>query len=130
MRRSPQEKKRLSFEKDCRNTYGENAGSSRKNVPRSRKRAHRAERRRVDLLLHAATGSPDRENADHVEQLLAARRPPAFRKVPDVPLGVVVEGQLRRRVRAGIDHETRAAVRVRRVRVRRRVPVDPVPDAG
>lgn len=32
-RRSPQEKKRLSYAKDRRNDYGENDKSSRKNVP-------------------------------------------------------------------------------------------------
>ena len=34
VRRSPQEKKALSYARDCRNVYGENDKSSRKNIPR------------------------------------------------------------------------------------------------
>jgi hypothetical protein len=37
MRRSPQEKKRLSYLKDGRNVYGENDKASRKNLPKKKK---------------------------------------------------------------------------------------------
>ena len=38
-RKSPQEKKALSYAKDRRNTYGENDKSSRKNIPRNDSRS-------------------------------------------------------------------------------------------
>ena len=99
MRRTPQEKKRLSYAKDCRNLYGENDKSSRKNIPRGRRRAHRANRRRADEALRAAVGPADEVVADAAEQVVRAMRPAVFRKSPDVPLGEVVEYRLRQRVR-------------------------------
>ena len=42
--KSPQDKKNASLERDRRNTYGENAKSSRKNIPKSKQLSHQAER--------------------------------------------------------------------------------------
>jgi hypothetical protein len=58
-RRSPQEKKRLSYSRDRRNYYGENDKSSRKNIARHKRRRHRAERHSVRQHLAAATGPAD-----------------------------------------------------------------------
>ncbi len=99
MRRTPQEEKRLSYAKDCRNAYGENDKSSRRNIPRGRQRAHRANRRRADRALRAAVGPVDEVVADRAEQVVRSTRPAVFRKSPDVPLGEVVEHRLRQRVR-------------------------------
>src|SRR4028119_181715 len=44
-RKTPQEKKRLSYAKDRRNTYGENDKSSRKNIRRRKRHPNRSNRR-------------------------------------------------------------------------------------
>ncbi|MBB5805734.1 hypothetical protein F4560_005502 [Saccharothrix ecbatanensis] len=120
MRRTPQEKKRLSYAKDCRNVYGENHKSSRKNIPRSRQRAHRANRRRADEALRAAVGRADEVLADSAEQAVRMVWPKVFRKYPDLPLGVLVEDRLKRRVRSGMDQEERSAIKLERMRRHRR----------
>ncbi|MEV4124415.1 hypothetical protein [Nocardia sp. NPDC049707] len=96
MRRSPQEKKQLSYAKDRRNAYGENDKASRKNLPRKRARVHRANRHRAHQDLLAATGLVDTETSDVAELRLRGRRPKEFRKQPDLSLGEY----LRRKSRA------------------------------
>ena len=44
-RKTPQEKKILSYAKDCRNNYGENDKSSRKAIPRRKQQQRQNERR-------------------------------------------------------------------------------------
>ena len=44
-RLTPQEKKVLSYAKDCRNVYGENDKSSRKAIPRRKQQQRQNERR-------------------------------------------------------------------------------------
>ncbi|WP_144441193.1 hypothetical protein [Bradyrhizobium sp. CCGE-LA001] len=100
--KSPREKKRLSYEHDRRNTYGENHKSSRKNIPRSKRRSHQDERRAVRQALLGAKGAVADESADeaHSQVLRQGRikKLKAFRKSPDSPLGEVVQRQLRRRM--------------------------------
>ena len=115
-KRSPQEKKVLSYAKDRRNGYGENDKSSRKAI-RVRKRApHRANRRRSGQILDAARGAGD------VAERLEGRRPKSWRKFGDGALGQVVQERLERRAREGIDEPARNAARIRRVRRRLRLP--------
>ncbi len=96
--KTPQQKKRLSLTKDRRNTYGENAKSSRKNIPKSKARSHqrvRAQAREdLDRLLKA--GDAD---AEVLQSTLATPRlqKGRWRKGPDTPLGVVVKRKLDRR---------------------------------
>ncbi|NBH07012.1 hypothetical protein, partial [Amycolatopsis sp. SID8362] len=73
-RKTPQEKKRLSYLKDRRDDYGENAKSSRKNLPRSKAFARRANRARESLALRAATGVPDEARAEAAELRLLGKR--------------------------------------------------------
>lgn len=87
-RRSPQEKKALSYVKDCRSNYGANDEASRKNLPRKRARVHRANRHRAHQVLLEATGSFDEVRCEAVEDQLRGRRPKVFNKWPDLPLGV------------------------------------------
>ncbi|MFI9509901.1 hypothetical protein [Nocardia sp. NPDC052566] len=94
MRRTPQEKKQLSYCKDRRNDYGENDKASRKNLPRKRARVHRANRHHAAQILSQSIGPFDPDRADHTEQELKSRRPKVFRKSPDVPLGDHVARQL------------------------------------
>lgn len=96
-KKTPQEKKRLSYAKDRRNVYGENDKASRKNLPRKRARVHRANRHRAHQVLLGATASADLVMADAVEQKLAGQRPHTFRKSPDLALGEYVQWKLTRR---------------------------------
>lgn len=99
--KTPQEKKRLSYEQDRRNTYGENQKSSRKNIPRSKQLSHQDERRAVRQALIAAQGDVADQVADEAQsQALRkgrVKRLKAFRKSPDSPLGEVIKRRLRRR---------------------------------
>ncbi|QPF90481.1 hypothetical protein [Bradyrhizobium commune] len=99
--KTPEEKKRLSYEHDRRNTYGENQKSSRKNIPRSKQLSHQDERRSVRQALIGAKGRVVDEAADEAQsQALRKGRMKkltAFRKSPDRPLGEVIERRLRRR---------------------------------
>ena len=99
--KTPQQKKRLSYEHDRRNTYGENQKSSRKNIPKSQQLSHQDERRSVRQALLAAQGKVAYVVADEVQSQALHRgrmkKLKAFRKWPDRPLGEVVERQLRRR---------------------------------
>ncbi|WP_298376541.1 hypothetical protein [uncultured Bradyrhizobium sp.] len=99
--KTPQEKKRQSYQHDRRNVYGENQKSSRKNIPRSKQLSHQEERRSVRQVLIAAQGSVADQVADEAQsQALSKGRTKklkAFRKSPDRPLREVVKRRLRRR---------------------------------
>lgn len=87
-RRSPQEKKALSYAKDRRNTYGENQKSSRKNIPLSKAKGHRALRRGAKLTL-------ERDPLDDAMQTDLPK--PKWRKWPDSSLGrVLVQRETKR----------------------------------
>lgn len=123
-RRSPQEKKALSYAKDRRNDYGENDKSSRKNLRRNKRIPNRADRHREHQVLSAAAGIavvPD--VVERAEAKLLAKKSmwmtKRWRKWRDAPLGEIVEGRLRRRVRLGMDHPVTASARIDRIRSRR-----------
>jgi hypothetical protein len=88
--KTPQEKKRLSYEKDRRNTYGENSKASRKGIPLSKARANRAERHTQDHVLATVVGLENSEDLVAVENLVRAAEPRKWRKNPDTPLGEVL----------------------------------------
>jgi hypothetical protein len=98
--KSPQEKKRLSLKRDRRNTYGENAKSSRKNIPRSKQRSHMKQRRVFAQTLRSIKGEAHGDGADLAEAVgrtkstLAKHR--SFKKRPDTPLEEVLAKQGRR----------------------------------
>jgi hypothetical protein len=98
--KTPQQKKRLSYEHDRRNTYGENQKSSRKNIPLSKQRSHQDERRSVRQALIAAQGETADDVVDeaqsHVLRRSRLKKLRAFRKSPDRPLGEVIERRSRR----------------------------------
>jgi hypothetical protein len=91
MRRSPQDKKALSYARDRRNVYGENDKSSRKNIPLARRRVHNANRHADRQQLLEAAGPIDAERAEAAEDRLRSRRPKSWRKSPDASLGQVLE---------------------------------------
>lgn len=119
---TPQEKKRLSYVKDRRNTYGENDKSSRKNLRRKRRLHHRRVRHHAAQTLRAAQGAPDATVEDAVEQKVRGRQSHGvrMRKWPDRPLGEVVEFRLGRRAERGLADPAGVEVKIRRIRRRLR----------
>jgi hypothetical protein len=99
--KSAPEKKALSIELDRRNTYGENAKASRKNIPSRKQRAHQQERRAVGQILDAIDVSPDPDDvlaAEGAAKVTArARKLKSFKKKPDTPLGEVIERKAARK---------------------------------
>ena len=99
--KTPREKKRLSYERDRRNTFGENQKSSRKNIPRSKQNSHQEERRSVRQALIVAQGNATEEVADEAQSQALRKgrikKLKAFRKSPDRPLREVIERQSLRR---------------------------------
>jgi hypothetical protein len=123
-RRSPQEKKALSYAKDRRNDYGENDKSSRKNIRRNKRAPNRADRHREHQVLSQATGiDVISDIAERAETKLSAKKSmwltKRWRKWRDAPLGQIVEGKLRRRARLGIDDAATVEARVERLHRRR-----------
>jgi hypothetical protein len=116
-RRSPQEKKRLSYSRDRRNWYGENDKSSRKNIARNKRHRHRSERHRAQQQLSAAVGTVDESvEAGVDERLTRARRGSRWRKFPDAQLGLYVAGTLAARAAKGISSAQAEQPRIERVR--------------
>ena len=92
--KDPEEKKRLSLERDRRNRYGENSKSSRKSIRRRKQRRHMDERRTVGEVLGRLKGSVQDDLAIEAELLAKTRvidsQRRGFKKQPDTPLGVVL----------------------------------------
>lgn len=96
-RRSPQEKKRLSYQRDRRDSYMESNKGARKTVPKAKRRRARTERRIVRSAL-PSTSLPDEIVAQ--EETFDARIAsigPGWRKSPGRTLGEHVRRQLDRR---------------------------------
>jgi hypothetical protein len=118
MRKSPQEKKRLSYLKDRRNSYGEHDKGSRTSIRLRKRSVNRANRRWEHLALAEFGGSPSPTGADAIERSLHRRRSKSWSKGSDTPLGTMVVAALRRRVTMGIDDPVRAGDRIRKVQER------------
>lgn len=99
MRRlTPQEKKRLSYERDRRNDYGESPHAARKSIPLRKALSHRANRHYQNQPLKRLSGySPDEEQADFAESQIYHCLPNDWQKSPDAPLGERVAGNMRAR---------------------------------
>ena len=124
-RRSPQEKKSLSYAKDRRNDYGENDKSSRKSIRRRKREPNRADRHRERQVLAVVTRvAIDQVIAADAERALAAKKSKWYtmqwRKWRDAPLADIVVNRLRRRAHAGMDDPALVEARVDRIRRRLR----------
>jgi hypothetical protein len=98
--KTPREKKRESYAKDRRNTYGEDSKASRKGVPRKKRRQNREERRLVNKA-YARNVEFDPEVADAAEAELVRKHKEVGRlKHPDKPLGQVLAKKLSQRIRS------------------------------
>jgi hypothetical protein len=94
---TPQEKKLVSLAMDRRNVYGENAKSSRKNVPRSKQIAHQALRRAANQPLLSLRGQVDEDTAAAADIQgivgIIERKRKGFAKSADAPLGMLLESK-------------------------------------
>ncbi len=90
--RTPQEKKALSYAKDCRNCYGESDKGSRKSIRRNKTFPNRAFRKNVNDVLHAAIGEVDLEKAETIDVKAKQIKRRKWKKWSDRPLGEVVKG--------------------------------------
>jgi hypothetical protein len=97
-RRTPAEKKKLSYARDHRNVYGENDKASRKAIPLRKRLRAKAARKRAKQGFAPGVVPESTEDGDHLDaELLPERDPRAWQKQPDAPLGRVVEKKLKRR---------------------------------
>lgn len=117
-RRSPQEKKRLTYSRDRRNWFGENDKGSRKIIARRKRHRHRAERHSVRQELAAAAGPADEDTGAFVQDrvLPRPRQGSRWRKMPDVPLGSYVASRLQRRINKGISDPGTEQARITKIR--------------
>jgi hypothetical protein len=93
-RRTPQEKKKLSYERDRRNIYGEAPHAARKAIPLRKALRNRANRHYQNQQLDYCGPTPDSDLADAMEWLIYHRVPKGWRKFPDAPLREVVPRKL------------------------------------
>jgi hypothetical protein len=88
-RKTPQEKKQLSYELDGRNAYGENDKASRKNVPLSKQRAAQAYRASTKQALDGVLSGADPDEAEARVRGVRSKGTgisTAWRKSPDISL--------------------------------------------
>lgn len=96
-RKTPQEKKALSYARDCRNTYGENDKSARKNIPLRKAKVNRGYRKKINQVLQQLSRDVDFEKAELIESSTRSIKREDWKKSADEPLGRVVERNLGRR---------------------------------
>jgi len=94
---TPEEKKKLSLEKDRRNVYGEAPHGARKGIPLRKKLRNRANRHFQESQLPATPAQLDTDEADKIQSAISSKAPKRWEKVPDAPLGdVIAQNQLQR----------------------------------
>ena len=95
--RAPQEKKRLSYAKDCRNVYGESDKGSRTSIKRHKTFPNRAYRHRIAQALNGGANGLDVENAEALDDKTRMVKRRIWKKSPDKPLGEIVKSTLEER---------------------------------
>ena len=98
-RRTPQEKKALSYERDRRNTYGEAPHAARKSIPLRKALCNRANRHQQNQQPRYSGPAPDESLADEFELQMYQRAPRVWKKDADSPLGEVVAQKVEWRAR-------------------------------
>lgn len=88
-KKTPQEKKALSYAKDCRNHYGEHDKGSRNSVRRHKKVQNQVYWRKVNQVLNEI----EIENAETVEIKAKSISKGRWKKCADTPLKFFVEFQ-------------------------------------
>ncbi|HWB59742.1 MAG TPA: hypothetical protein VG733_09625 [Chthoniobacteraceae bacterium] len=103
-RKSPQEKKRLSLERDCRNVYGQTTGGSRKGIRRRKRWVNRTHRRAAVQTL-----SQVQLDADQLSTEVGALKRKSWKKSPDKPLGAMLLDDENRALGRDLEERTSAA---------------------
>ena len=93
-RKTPQEKKALSYAKDRRNIYGESDKGSRVSIRQNKTFPTRAFRKNINDVLQSAVGAVDLEKAEAVDVKVGGIKRRKWKKFADAPLGKIVRGQL------------------------------------
>jgi hypothetical protein len=115
-KKTPQEKKVDAYEKERRNTYGERGSHSRHAVARAKQT--RAGRARAAARQAVAAMRRDPALADRLEGRAVVTRGGRWQKVPDKPLGEVLERKFKRRARSGSMPDDVVEAKVSRIRRR------------
>jgi len=107
-RKSPQDKKALSYKRDRRNAYGESPHGARTSIPENKKRVNEEYRRKVKQEIKENSTRDLKEIDDGVKKV--KRRD--WKKAPDLPLGEVIkrkgirrEKNIGRKAKAKIDRK-------------------------
>jgi hypothetical protein len=109
-RRSPQEKKKLSYERDRVNVYGQNDKASRKRIPKFKAQSNRNYRRAATELVRKIAQTND-EEPRFEGRLADARFTRSDRgKARDLPIGVTLDKRPLTRI-AGADRAPTRNVR-------------------
>jgi hypothetical protein len=98
-RKTPQQKKRESYDKDRRNIFCDAGAKSRFSV--ARRKRNRSSRERAAARLATERALIDPENAERLEGKSVVKHGGVWRKMPDRPLREVLERKLERRKGAG-----------------------------
>ncbi len=93
-KKTPQEKKALSYVKDCRNTYGENDKTSRVSIRRNKAFPARAYRKTINNILQEAIGAVDLEKAETIDVKAREIKRRKWKKCADTPLGKIIKERL------------------------------------
>lgn len=96
-KRTPQEKKELSYKHDRRNVYGEAPHAARKSIPLRKALRNRANRHEANQALAYQGPALDEERADELESRMHHRAPQHWEKRCDAPLGEVIADKSRNR---------------------------------
>jgi hypothetical protein len=124
-RRSPQEKKSLSYSRDRRNDC-EYPKRSRRNIPRFKRRRHRAARRGQHQLLASTLATVDQDTQALVGERVMTPAPGKdfwARKWPDTQLGLQLARKLKRRADKDISAAQTEQARI--AKVLRNTTIDP-----
>lgn len=89
-KRTPQEKKKLSYERDRRTVYGNSPQAARKCIPIRKALRNRANRHQQNQQISYQGPTPDPDLADQLESLVHHRAPQQWKKYPDAPLAEVI----------------------------------------
>ena len=98
-RLTPQQKKKHSYERDGRNSYGEHS-TARKRIKRNKNLVRRSNRRAEKFSL--TTSTVDEELVERQEARIAGKKLKYWHKWPDMKLGDYVKSRLERRERLGM----------------------------
>ena len=96
-KRTPQEKKKLSYDRDRRNVYGEAPHAARKSIPLRKALRNRANRHYANQQLTYDGIGFDEEIADQIGSRIKHKVAQEWEKHPDAPLGEVIAEKSRKR---------------------------------